>query len=184
MGRLFSEQRTARGGVKVFPAAVNGLDVQTGYTFEGLRADLAELTAEIVAQPNVAIVDVTQTVPGESKDSEEFLEALAQYGGGVTVLTAPQDARSVSGPPLKVLLKPREFRCDRRSGEVGKDEIYWAMAAGADSYEKKSFKTPEFGSIVTGSQRDFGGDHAGILIDGLVRAPVTEHRVLGSRRQQ
>ncbi|NUK72811.1 hypothetical protein HRW23_32570 [Streptomyces lunaelactis] len=170
-GRLFAEQRSVRGGVKVFPAAINGLDVKTGYRMEDLRADLAEVTPEIVAQPNVEIIDVTRTTPGESTDSEEFLEALAEYGGGVTVLTASQErmAKPVPALPLKVHLAPSWFRCDRRSGELGKDEIYWAMSAGADSNAKKSFKTPEFGSVVTGSERAFTGSHAGTLADTTVR---------------
>ncbi|WP_329166923.1 hypothetical protein OHB49_42615 (plasmid) [Streptomyces sp. NBC_01717] len=74
---------------------------------------------------------------------------------------------------MKLLLKPQRFVCERRSGEVGHDEIYWAMSAGADSGEKKSFKTPEFGSVQTGSDRAFTGGHAGILIDGWVRGHVS-----------
>ncbi|AVZ72767.1 hypothetical protein SLUN_11785 [Streptomyces lunaelactis] len=175
-GRLFAEQRSARGGVKVFPAPINQLDVNTGYSMEDLLVDLVEVTSEIVAQPNVEIVDVTQTTSGESTDREEFLQALAEYGGGVTVLTTPEERQmraAVPVLPLRVVLKPSWFRCDRRSTELGKDEIYWAMAAGADSNAKKSFKTPEFGSVVTGSERQFNGQHAFTLADTTVRGHLS-----------
>ncbi|MEV6024841.1 hypothetical protein [Streptomyces sp. NPDC052036] len=175
-GRLFAEQRSARGGVKVFPAAINQLDVNTGYSTEDLRTDLAEVTAEIVAQPNVEIVDVTQTTPGESTDSEEFLKALAEYGGGVTVLTTPEERQmraAVPVLPVKVVLQPSWFRCERRSGELGHDEIYWALSAGADSNAKKSGKTPEFGSVQTGSERQFTGSHAFTLADTTVRGHLS-----------
>ncbi|MFE9368467.1 hypothetical protein ACFYM2_01585 [Streptomyces sp. NPDC006711] len=183
-GRVFAEQRTARGGVAVFPAEVNRLEDKTGYDFAQLRDDLAALTAEIVAQPNVEIVDVTGTEPEGPRDSEEFLRALAEYGAGVTVLTASRgteaaDAADVarvpaaSAMPLRVKLAPSRFVCERRSDELGKDEIYWAMAAGTDTEAKNSAKTPEFGSVVTGSDRAFTGDHALTLVDGTVRAYVS-----------
>lgn len=78
--------------MKVFPSTVNSLDVQSGYGMQDLLADLAELTPEIVAQPNVQVIDITGTDPEESTDSEEFLQALDEYGSGVTVLAAPTGA--------------------------------------------------------------------------------------------
>ncbi|MFF9870138.1 sialidase family protein [Streptomyces sp. NPDC013953] len=174
-GRLFAEQRSARGGVKVFPSAINQLDVNTGYGMEDLRADLAEVTPEIVAQPNVAIVDVTKTTPGEEKDSEEFLQALADCGSGITVLTTPEERQgltAVAGFPLQVHLAPHAFYCERRSNEHGHDEIYWALSAGTDHRAKVSGKTPEFGSVLTGHTRYFTAPHNFTFVDGPVRGYV------------
>ncbi|MGA4960345.1 hypothetical protein [Streptomyces lavendulocolor] len=174
-GRLFSEQRSARGGVGVFPAAINQLDVNTGYGMQELRADLAEVTAEIVAQPNVAIVDVTQTTPDEEKDTPEFLQALAEYGSGITVLTTPEERQGrtpVPALPLRVHLAPYNFYCERRSNEAGHDEIYWALSGGTDSMGKHSGKTPEFGSTLTGHTRWFTPPHDFVFVDGLVHGYV------------
>ncbi|MCX4547179.1 hypothetical protein [Streptomyces sp. NBC_01565] len=174
-GRLFAEQRSARGGVKVFPGVINQLDVSTGYGMEELRADLAEVTPEIVAQPNVEIVDVTKTTPGEEKDSPEFLQALAEYGTGITVLTTPEERQErapAPGWPLQVHLAPHTFYCERRSNEVGHDEIYWALSAGTDHMAKKSGKTPEFGSVLAGHTRYFTDPHAFTLVEGPVRGYV------------
>ncbi|GGU47112.1 hypothetical protein [Streptomyces violascens] len=179
-GRVFAEQRASRGGVQVFPAAINALDVKSGYDFEEFRADLAAVAAEIVAQPNVEVVDVTRLELDGPKESEEFLEALGRYGTGVTVLTGarPEVGTERAAPaafaaPMVLSLKAERFECERRSGEVGHDEIYWAMAAGTDTEAQSSAKTPEFGSIVKGSHRYFTGDHAVQLTNGTVRGYVS-----------
>ena len=44
---------------------------------------------DIVAQPNVSIVDVTTVAEGGSFDTPEFLAAMEEYGTGATVLTEP-----------------------------------------------------------------------------------------------
>ncbi|MFJ7148909.1 hypothetical protein ACIQVT_11985 [Streptomyces sp. NPDC100445] len=175
-GRVFAEQRTARGGAEIFPTAVNALDAKRGYELADLRADLEAVTAEIVAQPNMAVVDVTRAAPGESADSEEFVQALAEYGGGVSVLTTPEDflpagqAEAMGALPEYLALRTSYFRCEKRSSEPsGKDEIYWAIAAGTDHQEQKSQKSDEMGSVVAGSERWFEVH----LVDGPVRSFVS-----------
>ncbi|MGZ3097296.1 hypothetical protein [Streptomyces sp. H72] len=177
-GRAFAEQRSTRGGVKVFPSAVNRLDVEQGYDLETFRADLEEVTAEIVAQPNVALVVVGQEGREGEQDSEEFVQALAEYGSGLSVYVTAQDmqpagqVRTVSALPAQLHLKPSKFYAERRSDEIIKDEIYWAMAAGTDGAEKKSGRTPEFRDLLAGHTRHFTDGHALTLVDGRVRSCV------------
>ncbi|MCZ4124155.1 hypothetical protein [Streptomyces sp. H39-S7] len=183
-GQVFADQRATRGGTGIFPDAINGLDVKSGYDFADLRADLIRVTPEIVAQPNVEIVEVNGLELDGPKDSDEFLEAMGRYGTGVSVFTGrPSEpaatdtgeagatpAAAALPAPLKLTLRPSRFECEKRSGELGRDEIYWAMTVGTDTDSTYAVKTPEFGSIVAGSHREFP---VIILENGPVRSYVS-----------
>ncbi|KAF5241625.1 hypothetical protein FAUST_3699 [Fusarium austroamericanum] len=56
---------------------------------------------------------------------------------------------------VRVWLKPEIFKCYRKSGELTKDEVYFSWGWGDDQNHGTSYKTGEFGSVVTGTIRDF-----------------------------
>ncbi|SCV58782.1 uncharacterized protein FFB14_15826 [Fusarium fujikuroi] len=156
------------------------------YTMEQLKKDFADAFQSRPDRPNCRIID-----PGNPSvmngDTTAFDEAVAETGRGVTVFwSEPPAAASgdtaqarVAGPPDShhVELRPSSFHCIRRSGEVGKDEIYWSLAAGADTFDQLTQKqvTDEFGSIVAGSWPSFPANVK--LFDGVVENVLAAHIV-------
>jgi hypothetical protein len=150
----------ARGAVAVLPEAITSRPLESGYSSADLKAALPELAAEICAQPNVQIIDVSKAnlAGSETFDSEEFTAALGEYGRGVTILTGPPPAADTQGV-LNVRVRMLKFECVQESGEVGKDEIYWGVSAGSDKQDKKSFTTREYGSVRTDTVHQFDYDY-------------------------
>lgn len=157
-GRVYREA-VAQGAVGCLPKAVTSRSAVSGYAMADLIADLGEAAPQILAQPNVNIVNVADLVEaGGSVDSQEFVAALGEYGSGATVVTGPELPAAQGAGRLTARLRLTRFYCERSTGDTvfgPADEIYWVTAAGADSRDKKTFTSQEFGSINTGSGRDF-----------------------------
>ncbi len=150
----------ARGSVAVLPEAITSRPLEDGYSRADLKAALPALAAEICAQPNVQIVDVSKAdlAGSETFDSEEFAAALGEYGRGITILTGPPPAADIQGV-LNVRVRMMKFQCVKESGESGRDEIFWAVSAGSDKQAKKSFTTREYGATSTGDWHTFDYDY-------------------------
>ncbi|MFC5055832.1 hypothetical protein [Saccharothrix xinjiangensis] len=159
-----------RGPVDVLPEAVTGLPVETGYGLADLLDALPAIGEHALAQPNVRVVDVTALDGDAPIDDEEFAAALVEYGRGTTILTAPGPQATDVGP-ASAPLRLHSFHCDRKSGEVGRDEIYWALAAGSDGRAKTSGKTREYGSTSTSTWHTF--DANTFLFNGEVEKYVS-----------
>lgn len=156
-GRVYQEETSAAGAAELFPEFLTGRGLAEGFPVGELVAEFPRIGAEIAAQPNANLVRIDADAPDRPLDSEEFIEALATYGGGITVVVGPQaEERGVSGAESAyVKLSYHDFRCIRRSGELGKDEIYWTSSAGSDTGDVREYESPEFGEVVTGSHRYF-----------------------------
>lgn len=179
LGRVYREA-TARGAIDVLPEQITSRPLEVGYSFADLKADMPAIVEALRAQPNVNIVDLSKRDPAQPIDSDEFIAALAEYGGGVTVLTSSGGNDTQAGPlgpqpgqggTVNVKMLLNKFQCNRESGESGRDEIYWGLSAGADTTGKRSSTTREYGSISTGSWATF--DNATQLFNGNVRKHLT-----------
>ncbi|NUL02914.1 hypothetical protein HRW07_06590 [Streptomyces lunaelactis] len=171
-GRIYQEEASASAVAELFPDFLAGRSLTEGFSAEELVADFPRIGAEIAAQPNASLVRVDKLAPDEPVDTEEFIEALATYGGGITVVVgAEAEAPGTDSAPADIALLFRDFWCKRRSGELGKDEIYWTSSAGSDTGHKREYTSGEFGSVVTGSHRWF--PEGSYLFKGDVRRWLT-----------
>ncbi|WP_371250608.1 hypothetical protein [Nonomuraea sp. AD125B] len=157
-GRIYQEETSPTTARELFPDTITGRPLTKGLSIEELVTDFPRIGAEIAAQPNASLVRLDELAPDAPLDTEEFVQALATHGGGITVVVGPQEQapRGIDGADaIYVKLSFRDFWCKRRSSELGKDEIYWTSSAGSDAGFTKEYESPEFGSIVTGSHRNF-----------------------------
>ncbi|MEU2955634.1 hypothetical protein [Streptomyces xanthochromogenes] len=143
----------------LFPESVTRLTTDSAYSYRDLAADLPALAAEILAQPNVNIVDVAGLGPEGAVDDAGAVEAMAEYGGtAVTVLTAPAQGGDAMSRLVSVDLRAVKFQCVRATDDTvfgPKDEIYWVSAGSGDIGYKRTYRSPEFGAIQTGDTRNF-----------------------------
>lgn len=153
-GRAYAEARAA-GPVPALPEAVTRRPVETGYSLAELTDDLPVIGQQVLAQPNTRVVDLGALAPDEPIDDEAFTSALATHARGITILTGPPVPDTGTLGALTVRLRMHRFHCVKESGEVGRDEVYWAVAAGSDTTARKSFKTREYGAVSTGDSEDF-----------------------------
>ncbi|KAL8714718.1 MAG: hypothetical protein Q9225_006510 [Loekoesia sp. 1 TL-2023] len=113
--------------------------------------------------------------------SEETAAAIAQAGSGVIVFRGPNAetrnilSKSISATPnlIKSKLVLDRFKCLRSSGDTilhNDDAIYWCTAAGSE-FSKNEHRGDEYGSISTGSTRDFSSGKQGmpVLSRGLYK---------------
>ncbi|MER7049623.1 Kelch repeat-containing protein [Streptomyces jumonjinensis] len=155
-GRVYQEEAAFRG--RLFPDSLATRPVADGYSHEDLLADLPALHEEIAAQANVSVVDLDAPDSAGaggadgaplSFDSPSFREGMAAYGYGVSVVTASAHQEAAQErPPLQVDMTLPRFFCDFESHEVsGSNEIYWALAAGADEGVKQESITRTYGDV-------------------------------------
>ncbi|OJT17411.1 hypothetical protein BO221_45685 [Archangium sp. Cb G35] len=170
-GALYQQRRASRSAAELFPDAITRLPVETGYTWAQLTQDAPALGKDVLAQPNVRVVNIAQRPPGQGSDDEAFTEALAQYGGGITLLRGEPLTGAARETPIYVKMRFSHFHCDRESGESGRDEIYWVSAAGADSMAKQTYESAEFGAISTGDTEYFPSES--IMFRGQVNQRLT-----------
>ncbi|WP_274558066.1 hemopexin repeat-containing protein [Streptomyces spiramyceticus] len=175
-GREYKEQVAARGSVDLFPAAIADLPVKTGFALADLVAAVPGLAEEILAQPNVAVIDVSQPPGPDGYDTQEFTTAQAEYGTAVTILTGPPLPQELRAAPIPARLRLSRFRCERQATDSifnPANEIYWVTSAGSDTGAKTTYDSGVFNDIYTGSQRTFDGD--AYLFNGSVRHNLTWH---------
>ena len=156
-GRAYVEARAA-GPIAMLPESVTRRPVETGYTIAEFKDDLPAIARQVVAQPNVQIIDVSKHADTDTFDTEQFTAAMAEHGRGITILTGPPAPVDTQGL-LNVRLRMLKFQCVRESGEVGRDEIFWGVSAGSDTTAKKSFKTREYGATSSGDWHTFDYDY-------------------------
>lgn len=146
-GRIYQEPASRSGAASLFPAAIANRSLDDGFSLADLHTFAPELQKAAEGLPGVRQVAVEDLESG--------------------LLTGEEDVVVVTGAPtkgtefevddvLEVRVRFVKFRCDRRSTELGKDEIYWASAGAGDSKAQIVMLTPEFDEVVTGSERDFG----------------------------
>ncbi|MER6392796.1 hypothetical protein ABT236_30575 [Streptomyces sp. NPDC001523] len=174
-GRVYREEEASARSARVLPGVLTARGMDEGYAFADLVKDMPDLRAEMAAQSNLNLVDLDRLPEGAPLDSPEFVQALADYGTGVTVVTAsdhrPDDAEVAAISEVGVDLN--YFKCYRESGEVGRDEIYWALAGSSDLGGQRKSLTREYGGISSG---DFVYFDAGtVLFQGQMDNFVSAH---------
>ncbi|WP_330317438.1 hypothetical protein OG301_17875 [Streptomyces platensis] len=169
-GRAYRKEGAAS---RMFPSALTSRDLADGYAFEDLVADLPGMRGQVMAQPNMSLLDLDRLPEDGSLDSPEFVKALGDYGHGFTMVTASDhrpDAARASAPE-RVDVELKYFKCYRQSGEWGRDEIYWALSAASDTGVKQTSVTREYGGISSGDFQDF--DAGTMLFTGQVQEFLT-----------
>lgn len=125
--------------------AVMELSDDTPLTREKFDEEVRRLGRETVLQPHIRSVTIDQVMPdGSIPESEEYAAASNALGRGLTMFVDPGDkARNAADTtsdedlPLYVVLAPIMFKCYRKSGERGKDEIYFSWGFGSDGGDKR-----------------------------------------------
>ncbi|KAF7877714.1 hypothetical protein EAF04_001385 [Stromatinia cepivora] len=129
---------------------------------------------EILARPENKILDIIAAGAINEDgcvDDEEYSTALLEAGSAPieyldwststpTATSNTEEASTINAEASTYRLQFRRFGCHRKQSDSmfgPKNEIYWAVAAGADGHDKNSFKTGEYGSIETGTVRSMGG---------------------------
>ncbi|MGW1520742.1 hypothetical protein [Streptomyces sp. NPDC002287] len=174
LGRVFTEEQSVHA-LAMFPQVLNARGLEQGYAYTDLLEDLPGLRAEVAAEPYLNLVDLDRVEEGQPLDSAPFVQALADYGRGVTLVTASAhrpDARATSKPE-QVAVELKAFSCKRASNELGSDEIYWALSANSDKNSRREGVTREYGSVNAGSYRNF--DAGTYLFHGQVDKFMTAH---------
>ncbi|WP_433257437.1 hypothetical protein ACQPYK_20435 [Streptosporangium sp. CA-135522] len=176
-GRTFTEENTA-GTRQILSVTVADRPLTEGYTQDDLAKDIAALSEELRALPNVNFVNIDALAEGDPLDSEDFLQAMADYGYGVTVVGSSRSdtATPVSPPPIDLRLDLQRFECRRSTGDTvfgPQDEIYWAYASANEAARNKWNKTREYGDVQTGSVRVF--DAGTTLFNGRVGNSLPIH---------
>ncbi|MER7049526.1 hypothetical protein [Streptomyces jumonjinensis] len=148
-GRVYAEPASRAGADSLFPPLITRRSLREGVGVEDVRALLPAIDAEVADLPTVRRVTVEDLGRG--------------------VLTGEENVVVVTGAPVKgtefevddvyeARVRFVKFRCDRESGEEGRDEIYWMSAAAGDTKAQIVVLSPEYGGISTGTVRDFGTD--------------------------
>ncbi|KAK8124329.1 uncharacterized protein PG998_000088 [Apiospora kogelbergensis] len=144
------------------PLSVMGLSNDAPYTTELYTKDFNELGAEATRQPHIRAITPEQIdSEGNLAATSGFTAASTQLGREVTVFTLNQEdmelyrSETVRSTWYSFKCEGVRFTCHRRSGELGKDEVYFTWGFGGDGRAEVSHRTPEFGSVKAGNVRDF-----------------------------
>jgi hypothetical protein len=142
------------------PSGIMNLSEDDPLTREQFDDQVRELGEETVLQPHIRAVAPDQVQSdGQAPQTEEFLAASSSLGRALTMYVGTEsddvDVDVASRVLLPVNLVPSIFKCYKRSKELGKDEVYFTWGWGSDSGYRVSHRTPEFGSVVQGTVRDF-----------------------------
>ena len=167
----------------ILPKPILDFNEDLSYNDDDMIRDARALAPDIQAVPSNAIVDVSKLGKGTCLDSDEYIQAIGNAGTGVTVFANSKSKGAVGTDDARVparyvncKLWPHRFNCIKSSGDGmfnGKDEIYWCWGFGADSQAKKDYKTSEFGSIKSGTSRNFSETE--FLHDGRVHGILAGH---------
>ncbi|KAJ5352262.1 hypothetical protein N7452_001236 [Penicillium brevicompactum] len=172
-GTMFSKakQRMSKDASStIFPQQVLDLTSEDAYTSENFHQDVKALGSEIAAQPNYKVVNLAQE-KREDVENEDYLKAMEEAGGGVTVYdysepnsaTAEEQKGSdgqktdsnTAGTSLRLHLNKMKCLVSKGDQGGGKQEIYFSTSASAENRGNFPLISEELGSIVTGSERDF-----------------------------
>lgn len=183
-----SSARSSRAAGGWLTASTLSLGEDEPYTKEHFQKDFASLDIGINAQSSQIAANsrIIDPVAGEEVDTEDasFADAAREAKHSTTVYwSEPKistDGISVLDIPSGihgVKLKPTCFYCHKKSGEWTRDEIYWSLAAGADTDDQLTKKqvTGESGAVTSNSWHDLASDV--ILFDGVVERVLAAHIV-------
>ncbi|MFJ7586900.1 hypothetical protein ACIQZO_05800 [Streptomyces sp. NPDC097617] len=174
-GRMYREETAAGATAAVLPGSLAGREVTQGYATADLLKDLSRVRDEVLAQPNVSIVDVNSAPAGVDGtfDSEEFNAGQAAYGYGATVVTSsappPEDPGALASFIARVDMF--SFLCERESDEwSASDEIYWGMSSAGAFGNRQERLTYRVTNVDRGEWHDFPANTT--LYNGRVDAAL------------
>ncbi|MEV0926357.1 hypothetical protein AB0I99_14735 [Streptomyces spongiicola] len=165
VGRLYREQVGTGDLVALVPQSVVSRSLQDGFDREAFWAAMEELHPQIMALPNVAVVDRARLADSEDLHTPEFTAAMAEAGFGVTGFASSEDrdhfADTPTVPPFRAVLEWGAFKCHEAWGDQwgGDDEIYFTAVSKAATYEHTT-RTAENKGVEDGGYYRIPGDHA------------------------
>ncbi|KAG5655329.1 hypothetical protein KAF25_010481 [Fusarium avenaceum] len=141
------------------PAGIMGLSEDDPVSRDQFNEHVRKHGVETVQQPHIRVVRADAVGPdGSIPETEEFASATSSLGRGLTMFIEPESETSnqtQTNWTYYLKLQASIFKCYRRSNEWGKDEVYFTWGFGNDSRGQNHHRTPEFGSVVTGTVRNF-----------------------------
>ncbi|MFF4418331.1 hemopexin repeat-containing protein [Streptosporangium sp. NPDC001559] len=161
LGRIYHQQLSGGRSAQAVPQAVSSRPLQEGFDEQSYKAAFAEVLPLVAQMPNLAVVDRKHLTDGQILDSAEFTATMAEYGFGVTgfVSATDDDTAAVAAEPFQARLELEKFYCHKAVGDqgLGKDEIYWTVAAKAAGHER-TLRTNETGSVTEKKEFAITGD--------------------------
>ncbi|CAD6456945.1 9c0ec6a7-6d42-49a1-96c6-c5b287bccaab [Sclerotinia trifoliorum] len=176
-GQIYTEMKTKTRSLNGHSGALRGISLNindsTPYTEADMVKDAQNNQEEILARPENKILDITATGAINEDgcvDDEEYSTSLLEAGsapikylnGSTSTPAAASNSEEalINAEASSYRLQFQRFKCHRKQDDSmfrPRNEIYWAVAAGADGHDKNSFKTGEYGSINTGNVQSMGG---------------------------
>ncbi|MFH8556516.1 hypothetical protein [Streptomyces celluloflavus] len=148
-GRIYQEPRYRTGIAALFPSVVAGRSLEEGLGAEDVVAYVRSAADDIATLPGVRQVTVDDLGQGALTGEERVVLVTAPPTAGTDYEIA-----AINETRIRLV----EFKCDRKSGEWGSDEIYWGASSASDLQSQIIVLTPEYGDITAGSVRSFGSD--------------------------
>lgn len=165
--QLSAEQRAA-----VFPDRFASLPITQSYSQADFSEDLKTLVPQLLKQPNVRTVDVSQLdVDGRLPDDAAFRQATEQYGHGLIQFTAANapEAPQVEdqwratrrscpiAPTAKIKLV--SFTCQRESYEWSNScEPFFGVGGSSDLVAQTTYRSQVFRDVDRGETHNFDRD--------------------------
>ncbi|MFI9155695.1 hemopexin repeat-containing protein [Streptomyces sp. NPDC053367] len=171
VGRLYREHREA-GTLAVVPRAVAARSFDEPFSPEEIARQVGRLGELAMSEPNVAWVNRNRVLAGEGVDSEEFMEAAAAAGYGLTAFNGAGFTSAEAGQaggaetaaltPFRARLEWDGFYCHEAVGDQGgsRDEIYWTAGCNTVDYQHTT-RTLETGSVTAGRHYSIDGGSDG-----------------------
>ena len=156
----------------MFPDNIASRSIESSYTKKEFSEDLrTKIVPELLAQPNVRIVDPKEIASGavpNPEEDESYLSAMKEYSHGITIYHSPStDGAERSTMSVKITLD--RFKCTDESNELSdSDEIFWGTAASSDTGGKKTYRSKVFNDVDDGITFEFPTDPAPILFEGTL----------------
>ncbi|MBB5122933.1 hypothetical protein AF335_08910 [Streptomyces eurocidicus] len=160
--------RSAAPGTLTVPAVIAERPVSSGYAIADLEQVLPQLAREAFEAPNVSLLTVEDIAAGRTEEDPGLVEAMRERGFAVTGVarhpslgTGTRAGAADTGPDAgaswRVKMEMDNFYVVRAVGDQGggKDEIYFASAAGVGDGRGQTFVSEEFGAVKQGQTRTF-----------------------------
>ncbi|MEU6331753.1 hypothetical protein ABZ851_31410 [Streptomyces sp. NPDC047049] len=161
-GRAYRETVAANGTCVGVPQTVAARPASKGYCLADWAGDQPAVAEEWARQPNTAVLDRQGWAAGGEFDSPELIEALPEWGFGVTAaspLTGPASPKEGARDDQQELqefhagILFESFYVHRTVGDGWpgtRDEIRWTSAGSTDRTRARPFLSQEFGGNATG----------------------------------
>jgi hypothetical protein len=158
-GRLALELPSAVRA-ELFPPDFAALSSRSAFTRDQLRAAAPGIVNTMLAQPNVAVVDVEGIHAGRTRLRDVRMpseEVLRKYASAATIAIEPNARAAAAAAASTFKIKATKFRCNRRAGDSvfdPKNEFY-VIFGSLGSGVTITTQSQIFENVDTGDTRNF-----------------------------